>query len=282
VQPLVEHRTTVAGTATRALELEGEGPPLVLLHGYADSADTWRLVLDRLARRGRAAIALDLPGFGRAGPLAPGPVLPQLDAFVAAAVRAAAEEHGARVVLAGNSLGGCLALRAAQRDDLPLAGVVPVAPAGFDHPAWFAAIERDHALRALLALPAPVPGRVVRAVVGEVYKRLAFHRPGSVEAAAVRAFTAHLAHRRAIAGHLATGRRLLPELTDPFELQRIACEVLLVWGDRDRMVAHRGARHVLRARPATPFELLTGCGHCPQLEAPDRLADLLAAFVQPA
>jgi hypothetical protein len=37
-EPLVEHRLELAGFETRALELEGGGPPLVLLHGFADSA----------------------------------------------------------------------------------------------------------------------------------------------------------------------------------------------------------------------------------------------------
>jgi pimeloyl-ACP methyl ester carboxylesterase len=36
-QPLVEHRLELAGFETRALELEGDGPPLALLHGFADS-----------------------------------------------------------------------------------------------------------------------------------------------------------------------------------------------------------------------------------------------------
>src|SRR3954454_2443373 len=113
-QPLFEHRLTLAGFSTRALELEGDGPPAVLLHGYADSADTWRRALDLLARRGRRTIAVDLPGFGAAEPLRDGPVLPQFDAFAAAAVEALAGEHGEAVVVAGNSLGGCVALRAAQ------------------------------------------------------------------------------------------------------------------------------------------------------------------------
>jgi hypothetical protein len=38
VQPLIEYRLEVAGRATRALELAGDGPPLLLLHGFADSA----------------------------------------------------------------------------------------------------------------------------------------------------------------------------------------------------------------------------------------------------
>jgi pimeloyl-ACP methyl ester carboxylesterase len=41
MQPLFEHRQELAGYDTRARELEGAGPPLLLFHGYADSADTW-------------------------------------------------------------------------------------------------------------------------------------------------------------------------------------------------------------------------------------------------
>src|SRR3712207_5224051 len=111
MQPLVEYRESFGGFATRVLELEGDGPPLVLLHGYADSADTWRLLLDELARRDCRAIAVDLPGFGRADPLrSDEPVLPQLDRFAAGALEAAAD--GSPALLVGNSLGGCVAIRA--------------------------------------------------------------------------------------------------------------------------------------------------------------------------
>src|SRR5215213_4474051 len=125
MQPLIEHRLDLAGYTTRALELEGDTPAIVLLHGYADSADSWRRVLDLLARADRAALAVDLPGFGVADALQEGPVLPQLDAVAAAAVAYAHEQTGAELILGGNSLGGALALRAAERDDLPLAGIAP-------------------------------------------------------------------------------------------------------------------------------------------------------------
>src|SRR5437763_2518935 len=112
IQPLFEHRLELGGFETRALELEGTGPPLVFLHGFSDSADTWRLVLDRLARRGQRALALDLPGFAAAAPLdGSRGVLEQLDAFTEGALRHA----GAGAGVVGNSLGGVCALRAAQR-----------------------------------------------------------------------------------------------------------------------------------------------------------------------
>src|SRR3712207_4309182 len=106
MQPLFEHRLELAGLETRALELEGQGPPLLLLHGWADSADTWRLVLDRLGRHDRRALALDMPGFGAAAaPAGDRPLLEQLDDFCDAALDYIAPEGGAVVV--GNSLGGC-------------------------------------------------------------------------------------------------------------------------------------------------------------------------------
>lgn len=282
MQPLVEHRLELAGFSTRALELEGEGPPLLLLHGFADSADTWRLVLDALARRDRRALAVDLPGFAQASPMDPERgVLEQLGEFAAAAVRHVAEETGRDdVVMAGNSLGGCVSLRAAEDDDLPLRGVVPVAPAGFDHPGWFRAIEAQPLLRTVLNAPVPLPGFVVRTVVGEVYRQLAFARPRAAAAEVVAGFTAHHASRKAVSGYLDNGRRLLPEIGEGrcFELEKVRVPVLLIWGDRDRMVSHTGSRTILDALPDTEYRLYENVGHCPQVEAPDRLVDDLEAF----
>lgn len=280
MQPLFEHRLELAGFDTRVLELEGDGPPLVLFHGFADSADTWRLVLDRLARVGRRAIAVDLPGFGTAARLDPAePVLPQLDAFAREAIAYVAEDDpGGEVVVAGNSLGGCMALRAGEDKELPVAGIVPIAPAGFDMPAWFSVIERDPIVRWILASPVPLPEPVLRNAVGEAYRQLAFARPRAAQREVVRAFTDHHRRKDRLESALATGRRMLPELKAPFRLEHVACPVLLIWGDRDRMVTHRGARHVTEALPDTEVLLLEGIGHCPQIEAAERVGDALLAF----
>ena len=276
-QPLFEHRLVLGGFTTRALELEGNDPPVVLLHGFADSADTWRLVLEALAEREQRAVALDLPGFATADPLRrSGPVLDQLDAFAADAIAYAGED----VVVAGNSLGGALALRAGERADLRLRALMPIAPAGLDMPAWFSIIERDPLVRFLLRSPLPLPEVLVRGVVGEAYRQLAFARPRAVERRVVASFTSHFRDRAAVARYLEVGRRVLPELEDPFSLARVRVPVLLVWGDRDRMVPHRGSRKVIEALPETSYELLHGVGHCPQVEAPDRVVTLLLQLLE--
>jgi pimeloyl-ACP methyl ester carboxylesterase len=278
MEPLIEHSMNLAGHRTRVLELEGHAPGIVLLHGWGDSADTWRPLLAELALCGRRAIAVDLPGFGSATRLRKGAILPQLDEFASALVHEWGE--GEPVVIAGNSLGGCVALRLAeQADDLSLAGVVPVAPAGLEMPGWFDIVERDPIIRRLLDMPIPVPGALVRALVGGAYRQLAFSNPKAAQRQVVDAFAGRHGSRRHAAALLESGRQLLPELaTAPFDLAAVGCPVMLVWGTRDRMVPHTGARVVLDALPATRVELIEGCGHCPQLEATGALLELLLEF----
>jgi pimeloyl-ACP methyl ester carboxylesterase len=276
MQPLFEHGLTFAGFSTRVLELEGDGPPLVFFHGFSDSADTWRATMAILGRLDRRAIAVDLPGFAKASPLRPGKLLPQLDRFGEAVARYAAPDDGAVVV--GNSLGGCLALRLGERSELGLAGVVPVAPAGLDMAPWLRIIEAHPIVQGILKSPVPLPEAALRQAVAEVYKRVAFHQPRAVDPKAISAFTSHFADPRDVSRYLSTGRAIYGELKDPFRLQRIECPVLVIWGERDRMVLSRGAQRVVDALPDTRVELLDGCGHCPQVECPERFTDLLLDF----
>ncbi len=77
---------------------------------------------------------------------------------------------------------------------------------------------------------------------------------------------------------MATARRVIPELRDPYRLERISCPVLLVWGRHDMMVFQTGADRVVDAVAESQLETIEDCGHCPQLESPDELAGLLLEF----
>jgi len=275
-----ERRIDLGGTETRALDLEGDGPPLLLLHGYADSADTWRPLLQRLAHQGRAATAVDLTGFGTGSPLdLAKPLLPQWDALVVAAIEELSERHGgAEVYVVGNSLGGCLSLRAAEHPELPIGGIVPIAPAGLHMARWFPVIESERLIRLLRLSPLPVPEAVVREIVSRVYRTLAFNDPRGADPDVVSSFSRHIGTIDRSMAVLDVGRRLLPELEDPFDLKRIDCPLLLVWGERDKMVYTAGAERVLRTVDYSDIEVIPDCGHCPQVEVPDRLAELLDVF----
>ena len=114
--------------------------------------------------------------------------------------------------------------------------------------------------------------------MGSTYRVLAFSSPRKADDAVVGAFTEHYSSQRDVSRLLGTGRSLLPELKAPFNFRDIDCPVLLVWGERDRMVASSGAERVVAGIPGTTVELFAKCGHCPQIEEPDRLAELLSDF----
>lgn len=270
----------IAGVTTRVLELPGTGPAVLLLHGFSDSADTWRPVLAHLARLGRRAVAVDLPGFGRAGrlPREQGLLAP-LDRFVDALVHTYNE--GERCVVAGNSLGAVLALRAAERE-LPLAGCAAISPAGLEMSpsAWAVDWILEGPLLRLVSR-APVPKAIVQRAASFVYGRYAGR---GVDPAVAKLYGGHFvrglgdlrrfgAMARALADDLRAGA---------YRFDRVKVPILLLWGARDPFCLVSGARAVIDAVPGTRLVVLDGCGHCAQLEAPETIAGELAALSQSA
>ena len=275
MEPVTEHRVQITGHATRALEVDGDGPGIVLLHGWSDSADTWRPLLAELAACGRRAIAVDLPGFGEATPLQRGAVLPQLDAFANEVALSWAGEDP--VVVAGTSLGGCLALRLAENPgELRLVGVA-ARRAGRPRDTVVVRPDRAGPHGPPPALdPGGVPGELLRRGQADAYRQLALTHPSETQKAVVDAFSRDGETRADVAALLESGRALAPELSiAPFDLVGIRCPVLLVWGAHDRMLPHTDARMALDALPTTQVELIEDAGPRPQLDATRRLAELL-------
>lgn len=249
---------------TRALRVAGERPTFLLLHGFTDSADCWRDLLDALASRGRAAVAIDLPSHGKAASV--DPTLPALAQLVDAA-ESAARELGPDTVVVGNSLGGTVALLLAERD-VPLGGVVALGPGAFDHPLWLRLALSRPVLRALDFVPAPL--------LMPSYRSAALNAKMSSDA--IPRYLHHLRSGRNQRRLRRLGRALAHEAVDPYDHSKISSRVGLIWGSRDRFSNPSGSRSLQEAIPSLAFLLLEGVGHTPQQEVPDQVADFLIAF----
>jgi pimeloyl-ACP methyl ester carboxylesterase len=260
----------IGGVRTRVLTVTGRGEPILLLHGFSDHASGWRPFLKVMEEQGRTAIAVDMPGFGRADQLQPGLVMPQIATFVAGVVRMVAAEHGSPL-LVGNSLGGAAAWAAAQESRLPLAGLVAVAPAGFGFSPSLRVISSVVGVVPPPLLVPPIPLPLLRHLLLRGYARGA--GPGrQLDPAVGRAWLGQFARRRDVRRSVALVERVLAELDDFRALAVPAYPVLMVWGSRDRLV-RSGA-----PLPGTEAIHVEGWGHCPQLDHAEELAQLVLEF----
>jgi pimeloyl-ACP methyl ester carboxylesterase len=269
---IIERWASYAGFATRELIVEGDGPPAVLLHGFSDSADTWRGVLAELAGHGRAARAVDLPGFGAADPLGPGSVLAQWDAFVAALVReVGAEQPG---VVVGNSLGATLAVRAASGPDAGVDSVVAIAIPLTVRPLAMALLRSP--VPPSLVARLPVPGLLLTPAARFAMRRWLYGTPGAAEPEVLERFCAQIADRRALGELLRLVHRLAAEAAGgQVEPELVGAHVTVVHGTRDRIVPVHTSRRLHAALPNSTLVLLDRAGHCPQLDAPEAVARLI-------
>jgi pimeloyl-ACP methyl ester carboxylesterase len=278
--PILEASAVLHGVRTRTLAVDGDGPSLLLLPGFTDSADSWRPLLAELRARGRRAVAVDLPGAGKAGTLPGGIRLATLDAFTTAFVDAYAGDEPA--ILVGNSLGGLLAMRAATRDDHRLRAIAPIGTAGLAYtPRWLAFERSVRAAYPVLrvAYRAPVPAPLVRQGAAWLYE----HRlsEGRADRSLARYYGSHFdgmkSVRRYTAAMLAVADDLRADRLVPADIQ---VPVLLIWGDHDRLTDVSGARAVLDVVPDSRLVVLDGCGHCPQVQRPAEIADLLVTLAR--
>jgi len=256
----------------------GAGRPLVLLHGFIDTWRTWELVLPALERH-HEVLAPTL--VGHAG----GPALPQdgvaLDAALADAVERAMDEVGWETAdVVGNSLGGYVGLRLAERGRAR--SVVALAPAG-GWPVGDPAVEQTHAhfatMDELVKAAAPHADAIVATAEGRWRATLATaerfeHIPAELLAHQIRGAAACAATAPLVEHARGAGWRV--------DAERIDCPVRIVWGTEDRLLRWPDAAARFREEwlPHADWVVLDGVGHCPQLDVPLETAELILGFTR--
>lgn len=256
----------------------GTGPPVILLHGFADNANGWRRVVPRLLRRHRV-IAIDIPPFGRSHypPLGEGEEL--MDFYPGFFPRLLEMLEVERATVVGHSLGGAIGLSVAL--DLPdrVDRVCLIAPAALGNKApwwWHALAGRPVNWMSLLKLPNPVAGQAIRtAMRGFLEERLMYDNRRLHDV--IDYFVDMYGGRRELEELLAIGRALIPGYAgDLLERSRqLACPVGVIWGRHDRLAPVEHAAAFAAAAPHAEVHLLERCGHYPQIELPTKVAELM-------
>lgn len=255
------------------------GPLLVCVHGLGGSLLNWAALAPLLTPTCRV-VALDLAGFGHTRS---GGRSVTVQANQRLLHRFLTGITGVPAILVGNSMGGLISILQAAEHPETAAGLVLVDPAlpisrgARPDPRVFAtfasfmvpvvgrslmARRRDRqsaeeAARALLQLccvdPSRIPGDVLDQHIALAGQQRDYPDVDAEMLAAAQSLIWVLADRRRYAA-----------------MQRqIDVPVLLLHGDRDRLVHVSSARAAAAANPSWRFAVARGVGHVPQLEAPD-------------
>ncbi|HET9103097.1 MAG TPA: 2-succinyl-6-hydroxy-2,4-cyclohexadiene-1-carboxylate synthase [Solirubrobacteraceae bacterium] len=234
---------------------------LMLLHGFTHTGASWSRVGAALGERYRP-LAPDLPGHGRAGAVRP--------ADLTRALAGLRPLLGDGVVLGGYSMGGRIALHLALAEPARIRRLVLVgASPGLADPQ-----ERARRRAADDAL-----ADEVQASTAEAFARRWARTPVLAGLPDDVAAEVHADRLRSTADGLAAALRglgtgALPSLWD--RLDELTMPVTLVAGGRDekfRAIAGRMAAGL----PAAKVIVVPGAGHAVHLEAPDAVAEVLAA-----
>ncbi len=257
----------------------GTGPVVLFIHGILGSHRSWAQLIDRIDDNHRVIVP-DLFGHGESAK----PVGDYSLGAHAATMRDLLDRLGIeRVTLVGHSLGGGIAMEFRYLFPQRVERLVLVASGGLGR-------EVNPVLRSATlpgaewVLPLIASGwvRARAESAGRVMSRAGW-RPGSDISAIWPGFTslgdgesrrAFLATTRAVVdpgGQTVSAHDYLPDA--------LPIPTLIVWGSRDRMIP---AWHAISAQQSIPqcrVELFQGAGHFPQLDEPDRFAELLRDFI---
>jgi pimeloyl-ACP methyl ester carboxylesterase len=254
---------------------EGSGEPLVLFHGILASERVWRHVVPHLTDDHEVIVPTAL---GHHGGPRPEQRPANIHDIVDAGERVLDELGLENAHLAGNSMGGWMALELARRGRA--LSVCAISPAGLWEEDW---PERDQAFEVLFT--AIREARRGRWVVGTLSRSARFRRWAMQDIAVHGHRTSRedfLAMSRDVVGCYVAGEVIGPGYSlSPFETP--PCPVTIAWAAEDVLFP----LDVYRERaegfvPGARFTVLEDCGHVPMFDDPTLIAETILATTRSA
>jgi pyruvate dehydrogenase E2 component (dihydrolipoamide acetyltransferase) len=256
----------VDGLRLRYVELgEGDGVPVLLLHGFGADLNTWMFTQPALAE-GRRVIALDLPGHGGSAKELPHADAESLAVIIGHALDALGIE---RLHLVGHSMGGGIAISFARQRPERVATLTLIASTSLGPEINAAFIDgfvrasRRRDAVEVLGLLVHDPALVSRTMVEDVlrYKRL-----DGVPATLTTIAAEWFPHGRQRAG--------LGENVAALKLP-----VQIIWGREDRIIP---AAHAQTLAARLPVHIIEQTGHLPHMERAGDVNRLLKRLIESA
>jgi pimeloyl-ACP methyl ester carboxylesterase len=242
-------------------KIAGEGEPLLILHGWDGSSNSWVDVQKILAGQGLKVIVLDLPGFGKSS----SPSFPWGVTDYSELVLNFINKMGLRKVdLLGHSFGGRIAIKFAVSHPERLRKLILCASAGIKHP--LTPFQ-------LIILKISIVGNFF-------FSKRPFKRLKDIAQNFFYSILRHKDYAKAKGVMKETLKKVLEEDLKP-ELYQIKADTLLIWGEKDKAVPLKDAYLMKESIPQSILKIIPDASHTPNLEFPEKLADIVINFLKP-
>lgn len=253
---------------------DGGRTPLLLLHGTSASLHTWDGWVAALGGE-RRVVRFDLPGFGLTGPVADNDY--RMARYVETTLGVMDALGIPRAIIAGNSLGGQIALETALAQPQRVSALILVDSGGYPFEAESMPLGFKLAQISWLKplTTRLLPRYMIEASVRDVYgdpERVTEQLVDRYYELTLRAGNrAALAERMAQLGPSADIRRRIANLSQP---------TLLLWGEQDRLIPPAVGRQMHADIANSRWQSFADLGHVPQEEDAERTAAAVADFLQ--
>lgn len=254
-----------------AVEDDGAGDVVVLIHGLGGTTNTWTPLLPALA--GRRAVRVELPGSGRSDDAhamresSPAAGILTIDVLVNAVLRVVEQLGLVRAYFVGHSLGTIVCQHLAVRAPERVAGLVLFGPL---------AAPPDAARAALVARAAMARNQGMFGIADLIVSTAL-----SASTRAEQPVTVAMVRESLLAQNPEGYARTCEALAtaQPAAVETIARRVLLVAGDEDPVAPVQGARQLAQRLRDARVQPLARCGHWMTFERAQSCQGLLREFL---
>ena len=240
-------------------KIAGQGPAILILHGWGGSSDSWIEVQRALSEKGYRVIAPDFSGFGKSiTPPDPWGIKEYAEIILKFAEKLRLNEF----ILLGHSFGGRIAIRLAAEHPEKIEKLILCDPAGIK----------------------PKPG--IKTTIIFILARIGNTILSPKYLVRFKNFTRNVFYSFLRKKDYVKANEMMREIIKKVldedlssDLIEIKNKTLIIWGEKDKMVPLKYAYIFKEKISNSELEIIPRIGHSPHLETPEKLSSIILKFL---
>jgi pimeloyl-ACP methyl ester carboxylesterase len=260
---MIEEKEILIDNLKINYKIAGQGPAILILHGWGGSSDSWLKVQEILAKAGFKVICPDFPGFGKSKtPLERWGVGDYAN-FVNNFIKKTCGEPAEPFFLLGHSFGGRVAIKFSVLWPEKIKSLILCDSSGIKQKLGFREKLIFQISKLGNAIFTPTPLRRFKDKAKNLFYIFLRHRDYAKADGMMREIL-----KKVIA----------EDLLD--DLPQIKMRTLIIWGESDKLVPVKYA-HIFKEKiKNSELKILPKIGHSPHLEIPEKLAKIIIQFLR--